>query len=244
MKTKHWNNKATERKSEWFNKVHTCLVLAPHPDDESLGCGGLIALLRKKDKEVFVLFVTDGSLSHPNSKKYPAAQLAALRREEAIQALAVLDVPRGNVFFFNKKDGALPAEGEPEFAQNVSQLHLLITLLRADLILSPYEKDPHRDHRATAQMLKAAADKIHMSFHVLQYVIWLHERGEEEDMPNDETLLFVDIAPYLSQKEKAIWQHQSQTTTLIDDDPDGFILSPGVLSHFLVPKEYYIDQLL
>lgn len=241
MKTTSWTDKATELKPEWFNAVNTCLVLAPHPDDESLGCGGLISLLRDKDKEVFVLFVTDGSLSHPNSKKYPAEKLAALRKEEALCALDKLNVPRGNAFFFNKKDGSLPAHGEPQFEQNANQLQLLITLIRVDLLLVPYEKDPHRDHRTTAQMLKAAALQVHHPFRVLQYVIWLHERGEDSDMPADSALRFVDITRYLSRKNDAIQQHQSQITSLIDDDPNGFILSPGVLSHFAVTKEYYID---
>ena len=242
MKTSRWNDTAAELEPEWFDNLNTCLVLAPHPDDESLGCGGLIALLREKDKEVFVLFITDGSLSHPNSKQYPPEKLAALRKEEALRALAMLNVPGGNVFFFNKKDGALPADGEPQFEQNANQLHLLITLLRADLLLVPYEKDPHRDHRAAAQMLKSAAQKIHRSFRVLQYIIWLHERGEESDMPSDDTLRFVDITRYLSKKDEAIRQHQSQTTNLITDDPEGFTLSPEVLSHFAIAKEYYIDQ--
>ena len=46
------------------------LVVAPHPDDESLGCGGAIVLLRKFGNEVTVLTVSDGALSHPNSKKF------------------------------------------------------------------------------------------------------------------------------------------------------------------------------
>ena len=242
MKTTQWITKAVELKPGYFDFVNTCLVLAPHPDDESLGCGGLLSLLREKNKEVFILFVTDGSASHPTSKKYNAAQLAALRKEEAMQAVEVLNIARSNAFFFNKKDGALPAEGEPNFEQNANQLHLLLMLLSPDLILVPYEKDPHRDHRATWQMLMHSIKKIHIQFHVLQYVIWLHERGEKEDMPDDNYIRFVDIMQYQLQKQKAIYQHQSQTTRLIDDDPKGFILSAEVLSHFTINKEFYIDK--
>ncbi len=242
MKTMEWKDKAIELKPGSFDSVSTCLVLAPHPDDESLGCGGLIALLKEKGKEVFVLFITDGSLSHPNSKQYPAERLAALRKEEAIRALDVLGVPHGHVFFLNKKDGALPAKGEPYFERNCNQLHLLIRLLHPDLILMPYQKDPHRDHRATGEMMAEATQKNHTSFRVLQYVIWLHERGEREDMPDDNVLRYVDITSYQSLKQEAIEQHLSQTTRLIDDDPEGFILSPEVLAHFNTHKEYYIEQ--
>ncbi len=242
MKTAQWNKTAIQWKPDFFDFANTCLVLAPHQDDETLGCGGLIALLREKNKEVFVLFITDGSASHPTSKQYPAGRLSALRKEEAIKALQVLGVPQVNVFFLHKKDGALPAEGEPDFEQNAAQLHVLITLLSPDLVLVPYEKDPHRDHRATWQMLMHSNKNIHAKFRILQYVIWLHERGENDDMPNDEVVHFIDISKYKELKEKAIAEHQSQTTRLIDDDPNGFILSPQVLSKFITNKEFYIEQ--
>ena len=51
------------------------LVIAPHPDDESLACGGLIALLKAQKQEVYILYMTNGEASHPNSETYPPAKL-------------------------------------------------------------------------------------------------------------------------------------------------------------------------
>lgn len=235
---------ATELAPSAFDAIHSCLVLAPHPDDESLGCGGLIALLREKGKDVFVVFTTDGSLSHPNSKKYPAPALAALRRSEAIAALSVLDVPEQAVFFFAKKDGSLPAEGEEKFEQNTNQLHLLITLLQPDLVLVPYEKDPHRDHRATWQMLMQANRNINAEYRILEYMVWLMVRGEATDMPPADSLCFLDISHYKAQKMEAIREHLSQITNLIDDDPKGFTISEDMLRLFDTDREYYINRSL
>lgn len=233
---------ATELQASEFDSVHSCLILAPHPDDESLGCGGLIALLRKTGKDVFVVFTTDGSLSHPSSKKYPAEALATLRREEAISALSVLGVPEDAVFFFAKKDGSLPAAGEEKFEQNANQLHLLITLLQPDLVLVPYENDPHRDHRATWQMLAHAHNNINAEYRTLEYMVWLMVRGEDNDMPAANTLRYLDIADYKGQKMEAVRKHISQTTRLIDDDPKGFVISDDMLRLFDTDKEYYIDR--
>ena len=52
-------------------------VFAPHPDDESLGCGGAIALLRNFELPVNIIVMSDGTLSHPNSRKFPPAALRA-----------------------------------------------------------------------------------------------------------------------------------------------------------------------
>ncbi len=51
----------------------TCLILAPHPDDESLGCGGLIAACVAAGRSPLVVILTDGAGSHPNSQGVSAA---------------------------------------------------------------------------------------------------------------------------------------------------------------------------
>src|SRR5690349_1462027 len=66
------------------------LVVAPHADDESLGCGGTIATMCARGLPVHVLFVSDSAGSHPNSRDYPEARLRELREQEAGDALAAL----------------------------------------------------------------------------------------------------------------------------------------------------------
>lgn len=226
-----------------IHNINTVMVLAPHPDDESLGCGGFIAMLTAQNKKVFVVFITDGSMSHPNSKKYPADKLAALRRKEALDALKELNVDTANIFFMNEKDRALPAPGETGFNANTEELQTLINFCNPDLILVPYEKDPHPDHRATWQMLNHIRKKNAAAFSILEYIIWLYNLGEEKDLPEQHCeWLYADITDYLNQKHKAVFRHVSQTTHLIDDDPTGFILTPDVLQHFNYTKEYFLNR--
>lgn len=66
------------------------LILAPHSDDESIGCGGLIAESVARDRPVRVVVLSDGAASHPNSATFPPPRLAALRMEETRAAVAEL----------------------------------------------------------------------------------------------------------------------------------------------------------
>ena len=80
----------------------TTLVLAPHPDDEILGCGGLMSLILGAGHQIHLTYITDGSASHPG---HPG--LAARRRAEALAATAQLGLPPGQVEFLNVRDGTL-----------------------------------------------------------------------------------------------------------------------------------------
>src|ERR1700722_17846159 len=71
------------------------MVLAPHADDESLGCAGLIAELTRMGRPPVVVIVTDGTGSHPSSHAYPPSRLRALREREALQAVTILGLPAG-----------------------------------------------------------------------------------------------------------------------------------------------------
>src|ERR1700721_4539663 len=85
------------------------LILAPHADDESLGCGGLIAACCERGRPPCVVILTDGAASHPGSKQYPPDRLRGLRAKEARQALTTLGLESENLAFFDYPDTALPA---------------------------------------------------------------------------------------------------------------------------------------
>ena len=63
------------------------LVIAPHPDDESLGCGGLLSMLAAAGRSLHIVFVTDGGASHPHSRTWSRSRLALQREQEAAEAL-------------------------------------------------------------------------------------------------------------------------------------------------------------
>ena len=224
--------------------VGSALLVAPHPDDESLGCGGTVALLRERDFAVHVLFVSDGTMSHPNSPTYPADRLRQLRESEAVNALQVLNVPPENVTFMRLPDRHVPTPDSPGFADAVDFIRRLLVTLDPATVLVPWRRDPHPDHRASWQLLDAAAKQLPTRPRILEYLIWLWELGNEADMPGrDEMMVWsVPIASVMDQRNRAIAAHRSQVTRLIADDPTAFYLSPELLAHFDAPRELFLEE--
>ena len=87
------------------------VVVAPHPDDESLGCGGLIAACCAHGIEVRLVVLSDGTGSHPNSQRYPAARLRDLREAELRQATSILGLPEHAIACLRLRDRAVPERG-------------------------------------------------------------------------------------------------------------------------------------
>lgn len=69
------------------------VVIAPHPDDEVLGCGGLLQRLAEAGRTLQLISVTDGSASHPGSDRWPVQRLSVVRPQESAEALRRLGLP-------------------------------------------------------------------------------------------------------------------------------------------------------
>lgn len=216
----------------------TTLVVAPHADDESLGCGGVIALLRKYGQTVYILLLSDGTLSHPNSKEYPAEKLRDLREKELIDASSILGVAEENIIFGRYPDRNVPVISDERFESAVKSISKMLDVIKPKSIFVPWRRDPHPDHKAAFQLINSAET---LNAKIYEYPIWLTELGQSGDEPtSQESMPFrLNISSVLSKKQEAISQHRSQITDLIGDDPNGFRLSQEMLNHFNVPYETF-----
>ena len=214
------------------------LCIAPHPDDESLGCGGTLALLSQRGARVGIAWVSDGGLSHPNSPSHPRAKLAMLRETEATRAAHALGATQ--LFFQRLPDGALPFPDDDGFAQAVASAHDILVSFAPQTLLLPWRRDPHRDHRATWLIWSSAARELDLRRY--EYLVWAFERAAQSEWPrqNEARAFRLDISDVLERKRAAIAAHQSQISDLIADDPTAFRLSPEVLAHFDKPFENWI----
>jgi LmbE family N-acetylglucosaminyl deacetylase len=219
------------------------VIVIPHPDDESLGCGGLLALLRQAGQEVAAVQVSDGTMSHPHSQDFSPIARRELRYAELRHALAVLDVDENNVLYLDLPDSQVPSDG-PAFDEAAARLADFIAEQHAETVLVPWRRDPHPDHRATSRLTAAALASLPRPPRRLEYVVWAWERAAPEDLPQpDEGQGFgLDIGPVLAQKQRAIAAHRSQVAPgIIADDPSGFLLSEHMLAHFAQPTEVFIE---
>lgn len=115
------------------------LVIAPHPDDETLGCGGTLALLRQRSCQVKVIIMTDGAKGDPLG--YLTGNVVTHRQRESLAALQVLGIE--DVVFLSQPDGNY--QHSPMVAQ---QLTAIMNNYAADWLLIPSVLDYHRDHVA------------------------------------------------------------------------------------------------
>jgi len=225
-----------------LSEFGSTLVVAPHPDDESLGCGGAIALLRRMNCLVRVLVMSDGTLSHPGSRRYPAPALQALREAETLCALTKLSVAPDAITFLRLKDGSVPTVGATTFDETVAHCLAYLAAVAPATIILPWRCDPHADHRATWTIIHTAVAALNPAPRLVEYPIWNWDPTQQNGAPTAGVKAWrLDISTVLQQKLQAIAAHSSQTTNLIDDDPTGFRLTPEMLANFTHPWELYLE---
>ncbi len=148
------------------------VIIAPHQDDESLGCGGIIARKRNEGVPVHVIFITDGSASHPQHPRIGPGEIAGLRRQEAMQAMACLGVERAAVHFLDERDGTLNVITPARRTQLVARLGALFSAISPAEIFLPCHPDGSSEHDATFEFVIEAIQRTSLRPDVWEYPVW------------------------------------------------------------------------
>jgi LmbE family N-acetylglucosaminyl deacetylase len=213
----------------------TVLLLAPHPDDETLGCGAALAALAAAGRKAQVVLLTDGAASHPRSRRCPPRKMAAMRARELREALRILGQGRLDApVCLGLPDGAALRDG-PQFAAALARLRSLLSE-RITAIWATWDGDPHCDHQHTARLARRLAENV-PGARLWLYPIW--GRFAAEAAPPAE---MVRLAPgrHVALKRRAVAAHRSQMTRLVGDDPTGFVMRPAHQAHFIDYDELFI----
>ena len=168
------------------------LVIAPHPDDETFGCGGSLALHARAGDPVKVVFLTNGAKGDTSGKNNKD-RYVKLRQDEAMKACACLGVTAFD--FWPYEDRSL--------AGSRGALRRMIDLLedfRPQLVYAPSPMEFHPDHRAASFLLCDAIRSSSLDFDVAFYEVGQPLRVN----------LLVDITGVLNSKVKAVGAYESQ----------------------------------
>ncbi|HEY3851130.1 MAG TPA: PIG-L deacetylase family protein [Steroidobacteraceae bacterium] len=181
----------------WNPGGERVLVLAPHMDDEVIGCGGTLARHRTSGADVTVVFLTDGRGSGSTSLAAAGAadaEIGAIRKDEARRALREIGVEK--IEFLDAPDGGLMAAA----ARLASRLRSRLDADRPQIVYLPFFLEEHPDHRAASEVLLEAMKGADLAFVCHGYEVWTPL------FPN----CLVRIDDTIEIKKRCLIQYQSQ----------------------------------
>lgn len=224
------------------------MVFAPHPDDETLGCGGTILRKRRVGAVVRLAFLTDGSASHAGLVS--RAEMKAMRIGEALAAAEALGVRAGDVFLLGLPDGELQAHHE----EAVARVTALLEQHRPEQLFIPAIRAEHPDHVATNAIVHEAVRRLGRVATLFEYPVWLWRHWPAVALPDtreqaravlvsslragfglrllSEFRTSVPIRDFVDQKRQVLARHASQMRRR-DGDPRWWTLSDVSEGEFL-----------
>ncbi len=153
----------TARDETGTSAGRSCLVLAPHPDDETLGCALAILVRRERGTTVTVAVMSDGAANPPGHRS-PA--VAARRHAELVAAASVLCVDEAHVRWLGLPDQGLDRHHD----ELVAAIRSLAAEMAPQDVLVTSATDPHPDHAALGRAAREAL--AHGRARLLEYPIW------------------------------------------------------------------------
>lgn len=183
------------------------LVLAPHADDESIGCGGTLCKYVQSGAQVHVAFLADGSLGDRAIRQLPAnhaerapriQDLVRQRRDEAASALAVLGISAYS--FLSARDDDINLQN----SRLIAELARLLREVEPETVFLPFMTDRHPDHSATSACLLASLEQAALpalrKIMLCAYEVWSPVHAN----------ILVDITSQVETKRRALEQYVSQ----------------------------------
>ena len=181
----------------------TVVVIAPHPDDELLAAGGLLAQIASTHP-IKVLGVTDGAASHPNSPQWPRPRLVDTRRAERAAGLRCLGIfhPVSELGF---EDGQVARQCGP-LARAIGE-----HISAGDVVFTKWRFDGHPDHEATGwSAAKACRDR---GASLIEMPVWMWHWSRPADVRVPwASAVRLDVRDHLACKARAVACHKSQMT--------------------------------
>lgn len=180
----------------------TVLVIAPHPDDEVLGCGGIIAKRAKAGDEVWVCIVTEG--------KTPMYSEEFILTEENEMRDAHRKLGVAHSIMFRLPSAMLDTMPQHEINEKLAEV---VDMVKPDEVFIPHHGDVHRDHQIVADAAMVALRpngnnnvRRILAYETMSETDWNIPNTQNAFIPN----VFEDIGDFVVQKTEALMKYRSQ----------------------------------
>lgn len=142
------------------------VIIAPHPDDEVIGCAGVIQALVERGTPPHVIILTCGEGSHRGCCDTPAEEIIAARHQLTLKAAATLGLPESHIHCLHYPDGGVALE-HPE----TERLRQLLLSLAPDALFIPHRGEGWSDHLQAAEIAKTLMEDSSVS--IYEYCVWM-----------------------------------------------------------------------
>ena len=207
------------------------VVVSPHPDDEVLACGGLLALHAQRGGASAIIAVTDGEASHARDPAWQPARLASARRVERRSGLARLGLTPGVGTRLGLPDSAVASHSR------ALQQALRRLLRPSDCVVSPWRLDGHPDHDATGADTAQVCGEL--GCRLIEAPVWMWQWSAPADtrVPWQRLRALALPTEALARKAVALAQHETQLLPRTDDAP---VLGPAIRARAAWGAEYFL----
>lgn len=174
------------------------LIIAPHPDDEILGCGGIMAKYVAKGMNVYVAIVTNGHLGAPELFPKEGTEKVRSEAKESHKYLGIKET-----FFLDFP--VLNLVSKPSYKLSMA-ISSIIKKLQIDTLYIPHRGDIHEDHKVTFEATLVAARPVNSNsvkriyaYETLSETEWSAPYGDNSFIPT----VFENISEFIELKKKA-----------------------------------------
>ncbi len=208
----------------WSPPARPLLVVAPHPDDETLGAGGLLRAWAEHGLPATVISVTDGEAACPETQA-----LADIRRAELRRALLELGFDHPYIVRLQLPDGQLGMY-EQRIAEAIHEY-----FQPNGLLVAPFESDGHPDHDAVGRAAQVAARTRAAT--LARYLIWAWQWNGSALLAAERNAVRFELSSrWRAAKRRAIDQFRTQ----VDQRPGGPVVPPEMRAHFTRAHEVFL----
>lgn len=216
---------------KWMHPAMRLVVVAPHPDDEILACGGLMAMHAARGGSTLVVAVTDGEASHAGVLSWRASRLAAVRRAERLQGLSRLGCTGTQVHRLGLPDGNVAGH------TTALEEELRRVVRWGDIVVTTWRRDGHPDHEACGDAATSACGAVRCCLLQAPVWMWHWSRPGDPQVPWHRLVGLGLTSREVAGKQRALAAHASQLEPR--GSAVGPVLGPTMLERLTRRSEYF-----